>query len=158
MNKGELDNIFKEAFAFLFSDHGCSIISSKKESWGYKLVAANSTTGIEIIYEFREAYIVVVVFRLIDGKIVNNIDRAVKSNEPMAGFGLEWIVNLKNPELKIKSAYDYEINIIDYASMVADRLKEYASDILNGDFSMFSTLDTMVKESYKDYYKKKNSQ
>jgi len=157
MKKRELDNLFIEAFDFLFTEYSFKNISSKLESWGYKLIAANSTTGIEIKCEFREAFIVVVVYRLIDGKIINNIDRAVRSNEPMAGFGLEWIIKLKNPELQIKSAYDYEINLNDYALMVAGRLKEYASDILNGDFSMFGTLDAMVKESYKDYYKKRNS-
>ena len=64
-------------------------------------------------------------------------------------------------------AYEYGINsqfyeknngLKNYAGIVAIRLKEYASDILKGDFSVFSMLDKMVREHYKSYYedKKKN--
>ena len=157
MKKRELDNMFKERFGFLFTDFRFKIISSKKENWGYKLVAANLTTGVEITYEFREAYIEVNLFKLIDGKIINNMQHAMRNDDPMLGFGLGWVIMLKKPEARIKSAYEYEINFIDYSLMVADRLKEYASDILNGDFSSFDALNTMVKEYWKEYFKNQNS-
>jgi hypothetical protein len=41
-------------------------------------------------------------------------------------------------------------------SFVAGRLKEYASDVLKGDFSIFSDLDAMVKKEYKDYYRNRS--
>jgi len=34
--------------------------------------------------------------------------------------------------------------------IVAERLKEYDSDVLKGDFSVFKTLDEIVKENYKN--------
>lgn len=36
-----------------------------------------------------------------------------------------------------------------YVEFVAGKLKEYASDILKGDFSIFNNLDKLVKENYR---------
>lgn len=77
---------------------------------------------------------------------------------------MDWILTLRNPEAKIKPAYEYGINsqfyeknigLKNYADIVAMRLKEYGSDILKGDFSIFSTLDKMVKKYHKSYYENK---
>jgi len=158
MKKSDLERIYKEVFSFLFTEYNFTIISSKSENWGYKLVAQNSTTGIEIIDEFREAYIQIYLYKLVDGEIIRNSVYTIKTNEPIEGFELGWIIELKNPKAQIKPAYEYEIDSPffdekngrkNYANFVASRLKEYASDILNGDFSSFSALDTMVKEYYK---------
>ena len=143
--------MFREAFNYLFTDYDFSVISNANENWGYSLVAANLTTGIEIICEYREAFIQVILFRLVDGEIVNNINSAIKNNDPILGHGLGWIIKLRNPEAQIKSAYEYETNISNYTTMVAEKLKAYASDVLSGDFSIFSDLDTIVKENYKKY-------
>jgi hypothetical protein len=160
----ELEQVFEETFDFLKNEYGFNALLSKREDWGYYFTAINSTTGIEIKYEFREAFIQIVVYRLIDGEIVKNITNAIKNNEPITGFSLEWILALKNPEAQIRPAYEYgiksgfyekESGLKNYASIVAERLKEYASDILKGDFSVFSILDRMVKENYKSHYQNK---
>lgn len=74
---------------------------------------------------------------------------------------MDWILALKNPDSQIKPAYEYgneskfyekENGLNNYVLFVAEILKEYASDILKGDFSVFSTLDKMVKDKYKNYY------
>jgi predicted small secreted protein len=161
MKGTELEQVFKETFDFLKIDYGFSTILSKKEKWGYFFVAANATTGIEIKYEFKEAFIQIVIYRLVNGKIVKNITNAIKNNEPITGFSLEWILALKNQEAQIKPVYEYGIKSTfyekengfkNYASIVAERLKEYASDILKGDFSVFDDLDIMIKENYKNYH------
>ncbi len=164
MRKKKLEQVFEQTFDFLKNEYGFNTILSEREDWGYYFTAINSTTGIEIQYEFKEAFIQIVIYRLIDGKIVKNITNAIKNNEPITGFSLEWILALKNAEAQIKPAYEYGIEskyyekengLKNYASIVAERLKEYASDILKGDFSVFSTLDIMVKENYKSYYQNK---
>ncbi|WP_339061083.1 hypothetical protein [Tepidibacillus marianensis] len=164
MKKKELEQVFEQTFDFLKDEYGFNTILSEREDWGYYFTAINSTTGIEIKYEFKEAFIQIVIYRLIDGKIVKNITSAIKNNEPITGFSLEWILALKNPKAQIKPAYEYGIEskfyekengLKNYASIVAERLKEYASDILKGDFSVFSTLDIMVKENYNSYYQNK---
>lgn len=164
MKKKELEQVFEKAFEFLKNEYDFNTLLSKREDWGYYFTAVNSTTGIEIKYEFKEAFIQIVIYRLIDGEIIKNITNAIKNNELITGFSLEWILALKNPEAQIKPAYEYgiesefyekEIGLKNYALIVAERLKEYASDILKGDFSVFSTLDIMVKENYKSYYQNK---
>ena len=164
MKEEELEQVFEEAFDFLKNEYGFNTLLSKREDWGYYFTAINLTTGIEIKYEFKEAFIQIVIYKLIDGKIVKNITKAIKNNETITGFSLEWILALKNPEAQIKPAYEYGIEskfyekengLKNYASIFAERLKEYASDILKGDFSVFSTLDIMVKENYKSYYQNK---
>ena len=164
MKEDELEQVFEETFDFLKNEYGFNTLLSKREDWGYYFTAINLTTGIEIKYEFKEAFIQIVIYKLIDGKIVKNITKAIKNNETITGFSLEWILALKNPEAQIKPAYEYGIEskfyekengLKNYASIFAERLKEYASDILKGDFSVFSTLDIMVKENYKSYYQNK---
>jgi hypothetical protein len=157
----KIEQIFEEAFAFLVREYNFIVLSSRKERWGYYFTAINSTTGIEIEYEFREALIRPIVYRLVNGKIVKNTTSAIKNNKPIMGFSLEWILTLKNPEAQIKPAYEYGVEskfydesagLENYASFVAERLKEHADDVLKGDFSIFNTLDALVKENYKNYY------
>ena len=161
MKKKKLEQVFEQTFDFLGKEYGFNTILSKREGGEYYFIAINSTTGIEIKYEFKEAFIQIVIYRLVDGKIVKNITNAIKNNEPITGFSLEWVLALRNPEAQIKPAYEYEIEskyfdeengLKNYVSIVAERLKEYASDILKGNFSVFDTLDMMVKENYSGYY------
>lgn len=157
MKKKELEIIFEETFGFLLTDYNFCISFSKQEGWGYHLIATNSTTGIEIEYEFKEAFIQIYLYKLVDGKIVKNVSSAIKNDEPIMGFGLGWIIQLVNPTDKIRPAYEYKEEpsfydnkngLRNYASFIASKLKRYASDILKGDFSLFGDLDTLVKENY----------
>jgi len=154
MTKNELDLIFKEAFGSILSDYNFRLVSNKKENWGYRFEAINPTTGIEVKYEFREAYIQVILYKLINGQIVRNTMSAITNDDSIAGFSLEWIIALKKPEAQIKSAYDYGLNLNDYALIVAGRLREYGGDVLSGDFSSFGALDAMVKENYQSHKSK----
>ena len=137
MNRVIFENIFETAFDFLKNEFGFQILTSCKEDWGYHLIAKNSTTGVEVIYEFREALVQVIIYKLANGKIMKNMTRAIKSGEPISGFSLEWILALRNPEAQIKPAYKYGINsefyeqnigLKNYIDLVVSRLKEYASD------------------------------
>ena len=156
MKKTELEKIFEETFGFLLTDYNFCKTLSKQEEWGYHFIATNSTTGIEIEYEFREAYIQIYVYKLVDGKIVKNVSNAIKNNKPIMGFGLGWIIESVNPADRIKPAYEYgkessfydnENGLKNYADFVASKLKRYANDILRGDFSLFGDLDALVKEN-----------
>ena len=160
--KKELKLLFENTFRFLITDYNFNVISTKTDNGGFSLLAKNLTTGVKIIYELREAYIHIILYKLIDGEIVRNTVSAIKNAEPINGFELGWIIELKNPEAQLKPVYEYGIESPfydekngrkNYVEFVADRLKEYAGDILSGDFSTFSTLDKMVKEHCKNYNK-----
>jgi hypothetical protein len=65
-------------------------------------------TGIEIEFEFREAIIQVILYRLVEGKFVKNINNAVKEDAPITRVGLGWILRLRNPDAEIKPTYEYK--------------------------------------------------
>jgi hypothetical protein len=158
----EIKQIFEKAFDFLTKKYQFVVSKSLIESWGYSFYAKNITTGIKITYEFREEYILVVIYRLVDGEIIgDNEANAIRNNKPIARFGLDWIMKLRDPELPLKPTYDYEKKseslengnwLENYASFTSARLQKYASDMLQGDFSAFGKLDDMVKEKYGKYY------
>ena len=165
MNKKEYKLLFENAFRFLITDYSFKIISTKTDNWGISILAKNLTTGVEIIDEIREAYIQITLYRLIGDEIVENTVSAIKNGESINGFELGWIIKLKNPDAQIKPAYEYgdgspfhdeKNGKKNYVEFVAGKLKEYAGDILNGDFSSFGALDKMVKERYKERRKNYN--
>lgn len=157
-----LSAMFEDVFSFLVDEYSFNILISKDEDWGYTFRAVNDTTGVEIIYEFTQAYLNIMLYRLIDGKIINNTMKAIKNNELINGFNLDLIIQIKNPSDMIQPAYVYgedsefykpEVGLRNYLLLFANNLRTYATGILSGDFEIFILLDENMKEKYKDYYK-----
>lgn len=157
MNKNSYSDLFKNAFLFLIEDYQFSIIDQSDEEWGHKMVLKNSSTGIEVTYEIREAYVNIMLYRLIDGEILENTSRAIRNNDSINGFNLDYFVKVRNPNDLIRPAYEYgeysefyegNHGLSKYVSKFADNLKNHAEDILIGDFKVFTQLDKVVKESY----------
>jgi hypothetical protein len=162
MKKKTLSVTFEEVFDFLKKDFNFYTISSKDEDWGYSYEGKNKTTGIKITYEFTEAYINIMLYKLVDNEIVENTVSAIKGNKQINGFSLDLFVQVRNPDSIIKPAYEYGVNseyylpdvgLKNYAMLYANNLKQHATDVLNGDFSMFPQIEKIVKNKYKDYYK-----
>jgi hypothetical protein len=161
MKRKTLELLFREVFGFLLDEFNFRIILSKSDNFGYYMTVLNPTTGIELEYEIRECFVNIVLYKLIDQKLVKRTNSAIIDGTPITGFSFDWILALRNPEVEILPTYKYEeysifhdkeIGFKAYLSMIAQKLKEYASDILKGDFSIFPELDVMVKEHWKDYY------
>lgn len=159
MENKDFNGIVKEQFKFLESDFGFQLPKSEKEVWGYELVYLNKTTGVKITYEFREAYIFIVLYKLINGNLQEN-PRNIQENTVLYGYGLDDIIGFRNPQALIKPAYQYgeESEYYDekhgltlYVTAFAHNLKEYASDILSGDFKIFDGVDRIVKERIDKY-------
>jgi len=167
MKKINLSDTFYNSFNFLWNEFGFKINNDKKEEWGYRLDAKNDTTGIRIEYEYREAFISITLYKLVNGEIAENTTQAILNNSEINGFSLDWILVLKNPEAQIRPAYEYgkesefyddNNGLSNYAVFVAKKLKKYATEMLQGDFSAFSKLDEMVKKQYKEYYANRDQQ
>lgn len=154
MSKQNFDEIAIDKFAYLVSNYGFRLSECNKEEWGYKIVFLNATTGVQIIYEFREAYIFVTLYKLVDGKLVEN-PRTIYDDTELHGFSLDDILSIRNPEAQMRPAYQYgaDSEFYDenkgmslYVSKFADNLKNYASDVLSGNFEIFKDLDAIVKK------------
>lgn len=153
MNSNSFDVIAKEKFSFLVSDFDFKLIESHKHNWGYQIVYVNKVTGVKVTYEYREAYIFVELCELIDKKIIDN-PLNIKEDSVLHCYGLDDLINIRNPSELVKPAYEYgktskyydsQNGLALYVSAFADNLREYASDILLGDFSIFRELDNIVK-------------
>ncbi|GEM_PF-1092991 len=155
-----IDNLI-DAFDFLWNEYRFVILKKQEDNYGYSLEAKNDTTGIKLEYEVRDQYIKVVIIKIINGEIEYNFYEALRDNNlKINGFGLDWILSFKNPEANYKPAYEYKVGrpfsdevngIRNYIFMVAGLLKEYASNMLLGDFTDFDELDVIVKKYFKEY-------
>lgn len=159
MRKNILKNTFINAFNFLWDEFQFVVISDKKEDWGYTMEAKNAVAGVRITYEYREAYANIMIYKLINGQIVENTTKAILSNEKINGFSVDRVIAMLNPDDLQKPYYpkqaevNEECDLYNYLSEVASKTRKYAKDILAGDFSIFDKLDSKVKEEYHNYYK-----
>lgn len=156
------DIIVKEQFKFLETEYSFRLSKYHKESWGHQSIYLNETKGIKIIYEYREAYIFIILYQLKDGKLVEN-PQSIEDSTILYSYGLDDLIGLRNFQALIRPAfqygekseyYDKENGLSLYMSKFAENLKLYAKDILFGDFTVFSELDKVVKSRIKKYKQK----
>ncbi|MBI3143582.1 MAG: hypothetical protein HYZ16_12215 [Bacteroidetes bacterium] len=155
----DFDIIAQEQFKFLESEYSFRLSKCEKEDWGYELIYLNDTTGVKITYEYREAYVFIMLYQLIDGELREN-PRSIDNNTILHGYGLDDLISLRNPQALIKPAYNYgeqskyydeKNGLLLYVSEFAGNLKRYAKDVLKGDFTIFHELDKIVKERVKKF-------
>ena len=151
--------IAKEQFSFLESEYNFRLSKCDKEDWGYELIYMSDTTGVKITYEYREAYIFIILYQLIDGDIQEN-PRNIQDNTILYGYGLDDIIGLHNPEDLVKPAYEYgeqseyydkDKGLSLFTSAFTNNLKTYGKDVLDGNFEIFPELDKIVKERVRSY-------
>ena len=155
----DFDIIAQEQFKFLLSEYDFRLSKCEKEDWGYELIYLNDTTGVKITYEYREAYVFIMLYQLMEGELQEN-PRSIEGDTVLLGYGLDDLISLRNPQALAKPAYEYEEQSEYYdkeeglslfVKAFADSLKISAKDILSGDFSVFPDLDKIVKERIKKY-------
>jgi hypothetical protein len=155
----DFDVVAKEQFSFLQSEFEFNLLRFNKEDWGYELLYTNDTTGVKITYEYQAAYIFITVYRLIDGEFREN-PRKMMEETILNGYGLDDIISVQNTEALIKPAYEYGENseyydedkgLTLYTSAFAKNLKTYGGKLLQGDFTIFSEADKIVKKRIRDY-------
>lgn len=158
MSKKKLVEKFKNKLYFLVDEFKFDFDKEENTEWGCRLVGKNKTTGIHIVYEYKEAYVKVLFFQLENNQIIDNINKAIRSNEKILGFSLEHIISFKNPSESINimypSKYDTSINndLDIFLNDLEHKIINYSSEILLGDFSLFDQLEIEIRKKYKDYY------
>lgn len=159
MKNRSFDIIAKEQFSFLESEYNFRLSICNREDWGYNLIYMNDTTGVKITYEYREAYIFIMLYRLVDGSLQEN-PRSIEDNTILYGYGLDDIISMSNPKDLIMPAYEYgeqskyydkEKGLHLYTSAFSNNLKVYGKSVLNGNFEIFPRLDEIVKERVRNY-------
>lgn len=154
-SNSELQNIIKNKFEFLITEFELKIIYDQIQEWGYKLVYKGLKVGVTILFEFREAYINIIIHQLKEGEIENDV-YPYKDSILLRNIGLDYIVKYKEPLRLTKPLYDktseyygkdeaVEILI----DILSENLRKFASNTLRGDFTLFKEIDSFVKEHYK---------
>jgi len=141
-------NISIEKFRFLVDEFGFGNPKKRVSGGLYRVIYQSRTTAVEIGLEWREQYIYVELFRLIDGKIKEN-PIIVRPESKLYEFNLEDLLASRAPHYKLSPNYfnkPLNIESVQYVlTHYANALREFAKDVLQGDFSVFSELESIVK-------------
>jgi hypothetical protein len=153
MKKTDVEKYIENEFQFLESEYDFKRNYSKKIDGGFEFLFLNKTTAVCITYEFREGYLFILLYRLLDGEFKRNPIRITAETE-LTGFGLDDIILLHNKDAIVKPVYTYgekseyyteKDGLRHYFRLFADNLKKYGSDILSGKFDDFVGADKIVK-------------
>lgn len=151
MDKEEFVKETTAVFEFLIKKYGFRIKSTQSDNQTYRVVYQNKTTAVKIFFEVRDQWIILSLFRLIDGKIKEApiiICRDSELNE----FYLENLLILRDPETDdaLEKLYSGKVrNFKKVLQLLASGLKKNAEDILKGDFTIFPELEKIVKSRIK---------
>ncbi len=141
----------KNHFLFLETEYGCKLESSRNETWGGEVIYRNQTTGVKLVYEFSGAFIYVFIYKLINGKLIDN-PRTFALDTEITCF--DFNDALPDSE-KMKPAYEYgskshyydeQNGLSYYVHEFALRLKKYGGAVLSGDFSILPEMGKVIKE------------
>lgn len=148
------DNIVKEEFDFLVAEFRFRLKKCEEITGGFDILFLSDKCGVRIVYEFREAYIFIMLHKLQNGKFIDN-PRPITAESVITGFSLDDILSIRAPGAIVKPAYEYgsdsefydkERGLTTYVARFARNLKEHASDVLMGDFKIFDALEPIVKK------------
>jgi len=153
MTNLELNALFQDVFAFLKNEYTFRVVKEKLNA-NADLLYVNDTTGVKIVFSNREAYCFIYLYKLVEGKLIENPSN-IYMNSKLYAYMLDDIVALRNPSRLIRPAYMYgedskfhneENGFRLYLEEFARNLKIYADDVLRGDFKIFPKLEKVVKE------------
>ncbi|HEX3047917.1 MAG TPA: hypothetical protein VHY08_24410 [Bacillota bacterium] len=142
-------------FDFLAKEHNLTLVFDQINDWGYRLIYKGSNVAVSIVYEYREAYIHILLHRLVNGEIEND-PNPYQEDLPLLNIGLDWIVKVLDPSKLVKLTYDGTADFYckdgafeTMAGNQAANLKNFAGSVLEGDFTVFQEVDALVKEHYR---------
>lgn len=157
MNSQDFFIACEKAFAGLAKQYDFLIVEQKCKQMKWEWVIKNSATGILVTYEPRELYTWVLICRLLNGKIKHTVGE-IKPDTTLSCFDLVDLLSLRKGDDK-KQLYQsmnvahHELSLI--LEQYVQDLLIYGSDVLQGNFQVFESLDTIVKKrARKAAYKK----
>jgi DNA-binding protein Fis len=136
-----------KSFQFLVDQFGFRNGVRKSEGGLYRVIYQSETTAVEIGLEWREQYIYVELLRLVNGKIKEN-PVIIELDSELTVFNLEDLIALRAPKTKLSPGFNKRLTIesVKYAlTHYARALREFGTDVLKGDLSVFAELEAVVK-------------
>lgn len=140
-------------FSFLGDEYRMERVSMSSADWGYEACYKNETVGVILSFELRDFYLFAKLVKLQDGEIPKHPGE-ITAETVLHSFDLDDLVTLRSkddliPQYDLKATFDLSL-FNQVAAKQAENMKCHASDVLAGDFSVFSELDTIVKSRARD--------
>ncbi len=140
-------------FSFLSDKYGFEVEKNQQDRWERKWVQEfrlkNNTTGVRVIFERRDFRFFIFLCRLIEGDFAKDSSK-ITMDAILNEYDLDDLLSIRAPDLIWPP---HPSNLIGSAELIdkmlsheADCLNKYAQDILQGDFSIFSKLEKIVKQ------------
>ena len=128
-------------------------VSNARADCEYEVCYKNETVGVVLSFEMRDFYLFVKLVELQDGEIPGH-PGDITPETVLHQFDLDDLVTLRSKEDLIPQ---YEPGVVfdltlfnQIAAKQAENMKRHASEVLAGNFSVFSELDTIVKSRARD--------
>ncbi len=130
-------NTVLEAFAFLARDHGYWVALKSLDGRESGVVLRNRTTGIEVIWEAGSPPWV----------CVSQIGDPDAEYSPEERYDLGFILQERSPETlkRVTRLSEVDADPGPVVRALADALRENASDLIRGDFTIFKSLERKAK-------------
>jgi hypothetical protein len=140
-----MEKKLKDSFYFLIQEYGFRLVSNIIDKDYCIIIMKNDTTGISINYELREDDIIVYLYRLIDGNIIED-KVPISSDIPLNCIELRYIVQFNRGETVASINRYADKSYDDLIENIIYDLKNYAEDVLKGNFDVFIKVDAMAKK------------
>jgi hypothetical protein len=144
----------EKEFQFLVDEFGCKKKANKTDVEVYRLPYENTTTKVEIGFDWREQYLYVLLGRR-DREKLKAKGRMPRPEDEIIAFNLEDLLQLRTGKYAIdQDRFGKALtrkDIKDILSTYARALREHAADVLQGDFSIFPELEKIVRKRMKDH-------
>jgi hypothetical protein len=144
--------ILRDHFDFLDKDYELKPyrLPSDRSSrrWSPSIAYASQTTGVYAVFDVRDAYLLISLHELTDGKFPVEGPRAVTAQM----YPLNSIIYLTDPNaliysLRSSDSVQTEVDpMTPYFSECASKLKRYADDFLRGDFTRAPLVANATRE------------
>ncbi|MBX7254277.1 MAG: hypothetical protein K1X50_20020 [Candidatus Promineofilum sp.] len=140
--------ICNEAFAPLMTRFDLKVAGQydRKDVWEW--VLKNHATGVRVVYELRDNYLGAQICKLEDGQIICSAGE-MRADTVLYCFDLADLVVLraadKGDEILQKLSL-MNSRIPELLSRFSQYLYSFGADVLQGDFEVFYSLNTIVKE------------
>src|SRR5712692_3642980 len=93
-----------DRFSFLVDQFGFRPGVRRSNGGMYRVFYQGETTAVEIGLEWKEQYVYVELFRLVNGKIKEN-PVIIGRESDLTSFNLEDLIALKAPQMKLSTEY-----------------------------------------------------
>ncbi|WP_010582395.1 hypothetical protein [Schlesneria paludicola] len=147
-----------EVFDFLEDEYGFVIKETKNTRNGGHVMYVNTNKGValEISYEFLDAFVFMFVYKLVNGEIREN-SYPITEDSQITRFDFNYVLS---KETEMRPAYEYgadsvfydeENGLRNYMTESANRLRDYGSKFLRGDFSQMPLVEDAIKRRVREY-------